>query len=117
MEGKYLLTSFPEPKITDGVLGQKSDWRMFLNNYLQGRYGHTKYLTWAFSQSGPKHDIRWLAIAYCKPCWVGTLVSKTDESLFTDNGIEYGKGVARDRGSAMEIAAETTYRALTSYQN
>ncbi|KAI9570203.1 hypothetical protein HD554DRAFT_392986 [Boletus coccyginus] len=98
MEGKYLLTSFPEPKITDGVLGQKSDWRMFLNNYLQGRYGHTKYLTWTFSQSGPKHDIRWLAIAYY-------------------NGIEYGKGMARDRGSAMEIAAETTYRALTSYQN
>lgn len=37
--------------------------------------------------------------------------------MSTVNGIEYGRGVARDRGSAMEIAAETTYRALASYHN
>ncbi|KAF8433559.1 hypothetical protein L210DRAFT_2355 [Boletus edulis BED1] len=80
--------------------GQQSrtDWRMYLNNFLQGRYGHTRQLSWVHTQSGPSHDTRWLAIAYF-------------------NGIEYGRGVARDRGTAMEIAAETTYRALTSYYN
>jgi hypothetical protein len=115
MQGKYLLAPLLESKFTDGALGPKSDWRMYLNNYLQGRYGHTKYLTWSYTQSGPPHDTRWLAIAYCKPCWLVLSYLNTDEWLSTVNGVEYGRGVARDRGTAMETAAESTYRALASY--
>ncbi|KIJ66362.1 hypothetical protein HYDPIDRAFT_109374 [Hydnomerulius pinastri MD-312] len=74
---------------------QRTDWRMYLNNFLQGRYGHTRYLTWSCVQSGPPHDTRWLAIAYF-------------------NSVEYGRGIARDRGSAMEVAAESTYHALAA---
>ncbi|KAF8128863.1 hypothetical protein EV363DRAFT_1400126 [Boletus edulis] len=55
-----------------------------------------RHLSWAHTLSGPSHDIRWLAIAYF-------------------SGIEYGRGVARTRATAMEIAAETVYHALTSY--
>lgn len=66
MNRKYTLTLFLRWKVTDGGLGQKTDWRMYLNNYLQGRYGHTRLLSWSNSQSGPSHDTRWLAVAYCK---------------------------------------------------
>ncbi|KAF8841940.1 hypothetical protein BDN67DRAFT_1010203 [Paxillus ammoniavirescens] len=77
---------------------QRNDWRMYLNNFLQARYGHTQRLSWTVTQSGPPHDPRWQAIA----CF---------------DGIEYGRGVERNKGAAMEIAAETTYRALVSCNN
>lgn len=105
-----------ESKSTDPTLG-RSDWRMYLNNYLQGRYGHTRNLSWSHTQSGPSHDTRWLAVAYCKPYRSILSYLNTDGWSSTVNGVEYGRGVARDRGTAMEIAAETTYRALTSYYN
>ncbi|KAH7886177.1 hypothetical protein F5I97DRAFT_1928050 [Phlebopus sp. FC_14] len=73
----------------------RTDWRMYLNNWLQGRYGNTRRLSWYSEPSGPPHDTRWVAIAYF-------------------DGIEYGRGIARDKGTAMEIAAEATYRALTA---
>lgn len=90
---------------------------MYLNNYLQGRYGHTRHLSWSYTQTGPSHDTRWLAVAYCKPCISVLSYLDTEEWLSIVNGVEYGRGVARDRGTAMEAAAETTYRALTAYYN
>ncbi|KAF9225380.1 hypothetical protein BS17DRAFT_700998 [Gyrodon lividus] len=98
MERKSHLDSSWELRIADDVLGQRTNWRMYLNNFLQGRYGHTRQLTWSVAQFGPPHDPRWQAVTYF-------------------NDIEYGRGVARDRGTAMEIAAEATYHALTSYNN
>lgn len=80
---KYFLAPLMEPRIADdGALGQKSDWRMYLNNYLQGRYGHTKHLSWTYTQSGPPHDTRWLAIAYCKRCWSVLSFINTDWNGF-----------------------------------
>lgn len=117
MERKYLPAPLLQSRLTGRVLGQRSDWRMHLNNYLQGRYGHTRDLSWSYSQSGPSHDTRWLAVAYCKPFDSVFYFLRTDGWLSIVNGIEYGRGVARDRGTAMEIAAETTFRALTTYSN
>ncbi|KIJ22144.1 hypothetical protein PAXINDRAFT_106012 [Paxillus involutus ATCC 200175] len=77
---------------------QRTDWRMYLNNFLQARYGHTQRLSWSVTQSGPPHDPRWQAVAYF-------------------DGIEYGRGVERSRGLAMEVAALATYNALTSGNN
>ncbi|KIL01013.1 hypothetical protein PAXRUDRAFT_128654 [Paxillus rubicundulus Ve08.2h10] len=85
--------------LTDGALAhQHTDWRMYLNNFLQARHGHTGRLSWSVTLSGPRNEPWWLAIVYF-------------------DGIEYGRGVGRNKGAAMELAAEAAYRALTSSNN
>ena len=40
-----------------------SDWRMQLNNFLQGN-GGTKMLTWDVYSAGPSHQVVWTATTY-----------------------------------------------------
>lgn len=44
---------------------RESDWRMQLNNYLQGN-GGTKMLSWEVYPSGPSHEVVWTATVFSK---------------------------------------------------
>jgi len=70
--------------------------RMLLNNWLQGRYGTTKYLTWDAVQVGTEHSGYWVVTAYF-------------------NNIEYGRGTGITKGDAANSAAEQTLIALRGY--
>jgi len=70
--------------------------RMHLNNWLQGRYGSTRYLTWDAVQVGPQHSGYWMVTAYL-------------------NNIEYGRGSGVTRGEAADMAAEQALIALRGY--
>jgi hypothetical protein len=41
-----------------------TDWRMTLYNWLQGRHGTTKYLSYAAEHDGPEDAGEWVVTAY-----------------------------------------------------
>ncbi|KIM88772.1 hypothetical protein PILCRDRAFT_2956 [Piloderma croceum F 1598] len=61
-------------------------WRTTLNNWLQGRHGTAKDLTWEATRSGLPHALRWTVVAYIK-------------------GVEYGRSTSGTKGAAAEEAA------------
>ncbi|KIM78707.1 hypothetical protein PILCRDRAFT_824151 [Piloderma croceum F 1598] len=82
------LNSAPEP--------YKSHFKMTLNNWLQGRYGTSKHLTWDENHTGPADSGSWEVIAYI-------------------NDIEFGRAIGSTRYDAAESAAEKVLLVLRNY--
>lgn len=83
-----ILDSAPEP--------YKSHNKMALDNWLQGRYGTSKHLTWDENHTGPADSGSWEVIAYI-------------------NDIEFGRAEGSTKHDATEGAAEEVLRVLRNY--
>ncbi|OCH91791.1 hypothetical protein OBBRIDRAFT_728135, partial [Obba rivulosa] len=68
------------------------DWRMQLNNYLQGA-GAAHLLNWDIRMSGPHHRPTWHAIVYFR-------------------GVQYGSSNGSNQGAVKEEAARQALTAL-----
>jgi hypothetical protein len=88
---------------------------MTLNNWLQGRYGTTKYLTWDAIHVGPQDAGEWIVVALCKipHRFAGLQTDFTLRKIV--NNIEHGRGVNRAKGAAAEVAAHQALVALRGY--
>ena len=78
---------------------------MTLNNWMQSRYGTTRYLSWEYSHSGSQDNGEWTAIVFCEYFMSFTLFPVEFYLRRIVNGIEQGRGTAKTKGSGAELAA------------
>ena len=88
---------------------------MGLNNWVQGRYGDTKYLTWDAFYVGPQDNGKWTVIAYCEDFMSFASFQIEFHLRRIVKGVEYGRGTDARKGSAAELAANQTLVSLRGY--
>jgi hypothetical protein len=84
---------------------------MALNNWVQGRYGTTKYLSWEPIHVGSQDNGEWTMIICCEYSMSSALFQIEFYLRHIVNGIEQGRGTGRTKASAAELAA---YQALVA---
>jgi hypothetical protein len=92
-----------------------SDWRMALNNWVQGRYGTTKCLTYEDFHAGSQDDGQWTRIVYCEDFMSIALFQIEFYLRRIDEGIERGRGTDRTKGGAAERASNQALVSLRGY--